>query len=192
MIKHIRLIAFITVLIIGIISLSVVLHNDSGKVNAAAVRFPWMNGSTLWPVGVNLAWYNWDQDFMDSGWTDRFTAIKAQMDTMASEGVHALRWWVFPDGNGVPLWSGTGKGSLCTGLPANWVNNMVAAADYAQSKNIRIYFTFTSFDWCYTGRAWADDDIIDNATVRQSFLDNAVKPILQALGTIRACWDGIL
>jgi len=185
MAKMFRLIACMIVVLVLVAGFSGLSQNGANKVQAATeVRFPWMNGQTLWPVGVNLAWYSWDQDFLDSGMASNAATIEAQLDTMASQGVHAVRWWIFPDGCNVPVFSGTGKGSLCTGLPTDWVNNMETMVNYAYTKdNIRIYFTFISFDWCYTGRAWAHDDIIDNATVRQSFLDNAVKPILQALGT---------
>ena len=194
MMKFFKIMMLIGVLLVMTLSLSFFTNGSKSSVLAASVtRFPWMDNKTLWPVGVNLAWYNWDQDFLDSGWTERFAAIKAQMDVMAAEGVHALRWWVFPDACNVPLFDGTGEGSLCTGLPTNWVNHMVEAADYAKAKNIRIYFCFTSFDWGYNGRAWNHDDVFDNATVRRSFLDNAVKPILQALGTHEGVlgWDVI-
>ncbi|MCL6590593.1 MAG: cellulose binding domain-containing protein [Firmicutes bacterium] len=180
----------ILVLLVCVLALSV-----SATVTKAAsgVRLPWMDGKTIWPVGVNLAWYNWDQDFLDNGWDSRFAAIKSQFDTMASQGVRAVRWWVFPDGNNAPLWSGTGEGSTCTGLPTNFITHMVQMTDYALSKNIKIYYCFTSFDWGYNTHSWNHDDIIDNPTIRQSFLDNAVKPILQALGTHEGVmgWDVI-
>jgi hypothetical protein len=193
MVKRTTLIVVILLICISALAIALFPHNHSNNVQAAVSRIPWMNGNTLWPVGVNLAWYNWDQDFLDNGWDTRFTAIKAQFDTMASQGVHAVRWWVFPDGNTAPLWSGAQEGSTCTGLPTNWVTHMVEMADYAKSKNIRIYFCFTSFDWGYNGRSWNHDDIFDNATIRKSFLDNAVKPILQALGTHEGVmgWDVI-
>jgi hypothetical protein len=193
MVKRTGLIVLILFICISALGIALIPQNNTGNVQAAVSRIPWLNGNTLWPVGVNLAWYNWDQDFLDNGWDSRFVAIKAQFDTMAAQGVRAVRWWVFPDGNTAPLWSGTGEGSTCTGLPTNWVNHMVEMADYAKSKDIRIYFCFTSFDWGYNNRAWNHDDIFDNATIRKSFLDNAVKPILQALGTHEGVmgWDVI-
>ncbi|HYH02905.1 MAG TPA: cellulose binding domain-containing protein [Bacillota bacterium] len=181
----------LTVVILGLVF---TFNCERNRIEAASVaRIAWLNNTTLWPLGVNLAWYNWDNDFSDNGWTARFAAIKAQFDTMASQGVRAVRWWVFPDGNVAPLWSGTGEGSLCTGLPDKWVEHMVEMADYAKSKDMRIYFCFTSFDWGYNDHAWNHDDIFDNATVRKSFLEKAVKPILQALGTHEGImgWDVI-
>jgi hypothetical protein len=187
--NKIKLIGMLVAVSLGVF---LILHDQRNRIEAASVvRFPWMNNLTLWPVGVNLAWYDWDNDFSDNGWVARFVKIKAQMDTMASQGVHALRWWVFPDGNVAPLWSGAAEGSRCIGLPDKWIDHMVEIADYAKAKNIRLYFCFTSFDWGYNNRSWNHDDVFDNATVRRSFLDNAVKPILGALGSHEGIlgWD---
>ncbi len=155
------------------------------------VGITWMDGKKLYPVGVNYAWYNWSYEFTDNNWSSNFSRIKSDLDTMATKGIHSLRWWVFPDLAYGPLWAGTQEGSLCTGLPENWVNHMKETCDYALSKNIKIYWTITSFD-CARGDDTVDhDDIIDNPTVLQSFLDNAMKPILQALGNHEGVmgWD---
>ncbi|MHB8063001.1 MAG: glycoside hydrolase family 2 TIM barrel-domain containing protein, partial [Ruminiclostridium sp.] len=59
------------------------------------------------------------------------------------------------------------------------------------SKEIKIYWTITSFDCARADDSVDHDDIIDNPTVLQSFLDNAMKPILQALGNHQGVlgWD---
>ena len=63
----------------------------------SGVGITWMDGSTLYPVGVNYAWYNWSYEFSDNNWTSNFTRIKSDLDTMSTKGIHSLRWWVFPD-----------------------------------------------------------------------------------------------
>ncbi|MHB8061899.1 MAG: dockerin type I domain-containing protein, partial [Ruminiclostridium sp.] len=95
------------------------------------VGITWMDGKTLFPVGVNYAWYNWSYEFSDNNWTSNFSRIKSDMDTMATKGIHSLRWWVFPDLAYGPIWSGSGEGSLCTGLPNKWVDHMKEVCDYA-------------------------------------------------------------
>lgn len=182
------------ILIVLLIGLIFTLNTEKNRIEAATVpRISWLNNTTIWALGANLAWYNWDNDFIDNGWASRFETIKAQFDSMAAQGVRVVRWWVFPDGNVAPLWSGSGEGSLCTGLPYKWVEHMVEMADYAKTRDMRIYFCFTSFDWGYNDRSWNHDDIFDNVTVRKSFLENAVKPILQALGNHEGVmgWDVI-
>lgn len=157
------------------------------------VGITWMDGKTLFPLGVNYAWYSWTYDFSDNNWSANFNNIKSDMDTMAKKGIHALRWWVFPDLAWGPTWSGKDEGSLCTGLPNNWVKNMKAACDYALSKDIKIYWTITSFDVSRPDDEVDHDDVIDNAKVRQSFFDNALKPILLELGDHKGVmgWDVI-
>jgi hypothetical protein len=163
----------------------------SGDTQSSGLGIKWMDGKPLYPVGVNYAWYNWSYEFSDNNWTSNFTKIKSDMDTMNTKGIHSLRWWVFPDLAYGPNWSGSGEGSLCTGLPNKWVDHMKEVCDYALAKEIKIYWTITSFDCARADDSVDHDDIIDNTTVLQSFLDNAMKPILQTLGNHEGVlgWD---
>ncbi len=142
----------------------------------------WMNNTKYWPLGVNYAWNQWGNDFSDNNWAAHFESIKSHLNDMSAQGSFAVRWWVFCDSYAAPLFSSPGEEGLCTGLPPKWVDHMVEVADYAKLKNMKIYWCFTSFDVAKKGKAWDHDSIIDNPIVRKSFIDNAVKPIVQALG----------
>ncbi|WP_234122454.1 glycoside hydrolase 5 family protein [Clostridium hydrogenum] len=173
--------------LIGITGVSNKVHaadTNSGGIN-------WMNNTKYWPLGADYAWKDWGSDFSDNGWTDRFTKIKADFDSMASQGVHAVRWWVFCDSWAAPLFSSTDGSGVCTGLPDKWIDHMIEATNYAKSKNMKIYYTFTSFDVAKTNKAFYHGSIIDNLTVRKSFIDNAVTPIVKALGNNEGvmAWD---
>jgi hypothetical protein len=163
----------------------------SGEQQQTGIGITWMDGKKLYPVGVNYAWYNWSYEFSDNNWASNFARIKSDIDTMSTKGVRALRWWVFPDLAYGPIWSGANEGSLCTGLPDKWVDHMKETCDYALSKNVKIYWTITSFDCARNDDSVDHDDIIDNPVVLQSFLDNAMKPILQKLGDHQGVmgWD---
>ncbi len=163
----------------------------SGEQQQTGIGITWMDGKKLYPVGVNYAWYNWSYEFSDNNWASNFARIKSDIDTMSTKGVRALRWWVFPDLAYGPIWSGANEGSLCTGLPDKWVDHMKETCDYALSKNVKIYWTITSFDCARNDDSVDHDDIIDNPVVLQSFLDNAMKPILQKLGEHQGVmgWD---
>ncbi len=154
----------------------------------SAAGLNWMSGCTIWPLGVNYAWKNWGSDFSSAS---NLTGIKSDLDAMYTKGVRVVRWWVFTDFQSSPTWSGTGRGSTCTGLPSGWVANMKAACDYAQTKGMKFYFCMSSFDMAKTAHAWHHDDVIDNATVRTSFINNAIIPIASALGTHQGIfgWD---
>jgi O-glycosyl hydrolase len=153
----------------------------AGATAVTGGRIGWMNGCTIWPVGDNYAWLNWGTDFSNTNWASNFTTIKSDLDTMYSRGVRVVRWWVFTDFQSSPLWSGTDRGSTCTGLPANWTVNMKAVCDYAATKGMKFYFCLSSFDMAKTAHAWHHDDVISDATVRTSFINNAVIPVVSAL-----------
>ncbi len=158
---------------------------------ASDAGIPWMGGTKYWPLGVNYAWNAWGNDFSDNGWATHFESIKSQLNDMAAQGSYAVRWWVFCDMYAAPLFSSSGESGLCTGLPSKWIDHMVEVADYAKSKNMKIYWCFTSFDVAKKGKAWDHDSIISDPAVRKSFIDNAVKPIVQALGNHEGVmgWD---
>ncbi|PJI07418.1 MULTISPECIES: dockerin type I domain-containing protein [Clostridium] len=183
----------IAALVAGVF-LTTLMSFSATKVNAATTKesttttesttggINWMNGTKYFPLGANYAWKDWGNDFSDNGWDYRFTQIKADFDDMKSKGVNAVRWWVFCDSWAAPLFSDA-KGGLCTGLPDKWVDHMEEAANYANSKNMKIYFTFTSFDVARTTNNFYHGNIIDDLKVRKSFIDNAVTPIVKQLGT---------
>ena len=152
--------------------------------SATPNRIPAVNNCTFWALGVDYAWNNWGTDF-GTGYNQ--ATMQSDFDAMYNAGVRSVRWWVFTDFGSSPLWSGTGKGSTCTGLPANWVANLTAAANYANSKGMKIYFTLSSFDMAYpvgyNGRTFNHDDVITSTAIRASFLKNAVAPIAAALAT---------
>lgn len=153
---------------------------QAADTNAGGIN--WMNNSKYWALGANYAWKDWGNDFSDNGWNDRFAKIKADFDDMSSKGVHAVRWWVFCDSWASPIFSSSDGSGLCTGLPYKWIDHMIEATNYAKSKNMKIYYTFTSFDVAKTNKNFYHGSIIDNLAVRKSFIENAVKPIVKALG----------
>ena len=61
-------------------------------------------GCTFWPVGVDYAWQDWGNDFATAGWATRWPTIQTALNTMAADGVHAVRWWVFTDFGSSPNW----------------------------------------------------------------------------------------
>ncbi|MDP4181554.1 MAG: cellulase family glycosylhydrolase [Bacillota bacterium] len=176
------------VVLVSVLSLSAL---TSTSYSASSIGIPWMNGANYWPLGVNYAWETWGNDFSDNGWASHLEVLKSKLDDMKAQGSNAVRWWMFCDSYAAPLFSSSDESGLCTGLPPKWIDHMVEITDYAKSKNMKIYWTITSFDVAKNGRAWDHDSIIDNSTVRKSFIDNCVKPIAQALGNNEGVmgWD---
>jgi hypothetical protein len=148
----------------------------------AETRIPWLNGCTVWPLGCNFAWNQWGTDFSSNNWATNWATDQSDLTTMYNDGVRVVRWWVFTDFGSSPTWSATGAGGTCTGLPAGWTANMVTAANWAAAKGMKFYFCFSSFDMGnMNNTGFAHDSVITSATVQQSFINNAVIPIVQAL-----------
>lgn len=142
----------------------------------------WMNNSKYFALGANYAWQDWGNDFNDNGWDQRYPKLKATLDDMASQGIHSVRWWVFCNMYASPLFTSTDGKGVCTGLPTKWVEHMKEITDYAYSKDMKIYYTFTSFDVATNTNDFYHGTIIDDLDIRKSFIDNAVTPIVQGLG----------
>lgn len=146
-----------------------------------------MDGKAYFPIGVNYAWKNWGVDFADQGWAERFKTIQADLDLMKARGVRTLRWWVFTDFVDSPLWEGTGPKRRCKGLPKGWVENFMKTVEAARARGIRLYPCFSSFD---LGRKGFKEVVADK-TVRKSFIEKAVHPLLDAAGKDEGifAWD---
>ncbi|AAK78894.1 hypothetical protein BJV85_003090 [Clostridium acetobutylicum] len=177
----------ISTVVAGVFLSTLVSFSSITKVKAADTTdnkpgINWMNGSKYFPLGANYAWDEWDNDFNDNGWTTRFAKIKADFDNMSAQGIHTVRWWVFCNMYASPLFSSQDGKGVCTGLPDKWTDHMKEAADYAYSKNMKIYFTLTSFDVAKTNNSFYHGSIIDDPTIRKSYIDNAVTPVVKALG----------
>lgn len=135
-----------------------------------------LNGKDYFPLGVNYAWIDWSRDFADKGWDERFKKINANLDVMKARGVRTLRWWIYSDFTEAPLWTGKGEKLRCVGLPKGWVKNFMTTVDAAKARGIRLYPVFSSFDLGRKGYKW----VVSDKAVRQSFIENAVRPIVQA------------
>ncbi len=142
------------------------------------------NGSTTYLLGADYPWWNYATDFGTGGWgkfTD-WTTIDADFATMASQGVHVTRWWLFGDGRYDPVFNSDGT---VAGLDPSFLPNIDQALQIAAKYHI--YITFSLIDntmWApatYSGsvQMGGHSAIVTDTTTQQTFLDNAVKPLLQ-------------
>jgi hypothetical protein len=151
-----------------------------------------VRGQPVYLSGVNMPWYNggyggdfgtveeWGQHTYDS------EAVDAIFADLAARGVNSVRWWVFTDGRGAPEFSRNSGGSV-TGFDATTLPSMADAAQLAARHNLLLVFTLWSFDMLEadstpTGKgehAGGHRDLIVDAAVRRSFIDNALIPMLR-------------
>lgn len=146
-------------------------------------------------VAANYAWEEFYADiggysgFVNGGARTNKAAIKAGFCDMKQNGcVDIVRFWLFPDlaSDGI-----TFNGNCVTGVGGTIADDICAITEAAQECGVRIMWTYLSFDgwdsWEEKGLASYRPtlyDSIKDATCRQSFMDNLVKPITDL---IKAC-----
>jgi hypothetical protein len=144
---------------------------------------PW-NGSNTFLHGVNYAWWNYGTDFGTGDWgkfTD-WSAIDSNIASISRQGGRVIRWWVFSDMRYAPDFSSDGTVS---GLDSAVLADVDKAMATAAKNNT--YLLLTVMD----GSAWRNASysgsvqmggraaVVTDATVQQTFLDRALKPLLQ-------------
>jgi hypothetical protein len=143
----------------------------------------WNGTSTFW-LGVNFPWWNYGTDFGTGGWgkyTD-WANVETQMATMRSQGVRMIRWWVFSDGRYAPDFNADGTVS---GLDSFVLPDLDKALALAAKYNLYLMLAVTdanivgpaSFNG--TVQMGGHGALITNTTARQTYLDRALKPLLQ-------------
>eukprot|EP00727_Mastigamoeba_balamuthi_P002504 m51a1_g12250 hypothetical protein (501) ;mRNA; r:151687-153678 len=145
-----------------------------------------LNGK-VWAVGVNYAQHSWSQgwmsDFMDDNWASKFDAMKRELSEMRSKGARVVRWWIFATSDVIP--SSCWSGSRFVALPPKYVDHIEEAVNYAKRCAYRspigllVYPSLMSFDWGKGSRQ--HQEIFTDAQARQSWIDNAIAPIVERL-----------
>lgn len=158
--------------------------------SSEALLFP-MGCGQKFLSGVNVAWQNggfgadfatveeWNQHTYSSSDTE------AMFADLAAAGANSVRWWLYTDGRGAPEFSANSGGSV-TGLDANFLPSMADAIQLAQQYDIYLVFTLWDFSMVFadgtssgTGEhSGFHGNIITNSSDRQSFINNALLPML--------------
>ena len=157
----------------------------------------WENGY-WYLLGINYPWLHYGHDFGATAWghdgisTDTSSKqIDADFAYLKNHGVHVVRWFLFGDCRAAPEFDGTGN---VTGFDEHFYTDLDAAVEIAEKHNVYLIFVLLDF---HLGDKTKDvngvqlggrSQIVTDATARQSFLDNAVKPLLQRYG--RNPYDG--
>lgn len=141
--------------------------------------------------GINAAWKNFGGDVgkypLDSLW------FEEMIQGVADSGGNAVRWWLFTDCSNDPLIDPVTK--LTTGLGESTVANIRKVLDMGYSRGVSIDLCLLSFDMMKTGKTGVDIEankkILQTDEGRKAFIDNAVVPLVRAIGHHPAilCWE---
>lgn len=145
-------------------------------------RIPFRNGTVpLFASGMNIAWNRFANDLAsyDESAQRYFTKI---MDSVSSNGGNALRWWLHTNGANTPEVDATGH---VVGIDHKSIQNMKHILDLAFDRGIAISMCLWSFDMLQNSQGQdvtAMKNLLESAENVQSYVDNALIPILELLG----------
>eukprot|EP00727_Mastigamoeba_balamuthi_P002613 m51a1_g12349 putative non-processive endoglucanase (705) ;mRNA; f:536099-540417 len=150
--------------------------------NVTCIGVPTALNGPVMAVGVNYAQHSWAQgwmtDFMDDNWDSKFEAMKRELSEIRSKGARVVRWWIFANSGILPesCWNGP----LFAALPAHYADHVEAGINYAHSIGLMVYPALMSFDWG-RGSEHRHLEIFTDSAARQSWISNALAPIVERL-----------
>lgn len=168
--------------------MSHVLSHVGFKWNASAVAAPdntllW-NASNSYLLGANYSWHNYGADFGTGVWgkfTD-WTAVARGFATLSSQGAHVIRYGVFADGRCSPEFNSDGAVAGLDNYVLSDVDRILQIA--ADTKTYLLLTVIDSSMWNNAGFSGAlqmggHSAIVTSPAAHQSFLEKALKPLLQ-------------
>jgi hypothetical protein len=140
--------------------------------------------STGYMAGVNLPWNAYGADFGRGPWgyLVNWNVVTSQFADLQSKGVRVVRWWVFSDGRYSPVFNADGT---TAGFNSGFLDDIDHALQIAAAHNIKLMLTVidqTMFNFAQPSGATqlgGHANIVTDPAIRKSFLDNALKPLLQ-------------
>jgi len=143
----------------------------------SALAAPSASLATAWFNGVNIPWNQFGYDIgcnaFDSNWFESFFK-QAQ-----ANHVNVARFWVHCDGRCSPNFDSSGS---VTGLSSTFISDLTKLVDMAASYNVVLVISLWSFDM-FKGAPGLHPDLVTDSSKSQSYINNALYPILSALGT---------
>lgn len=139
-------------------------------------------GQKIFVSGINVAWKQFGGDVgkypLDSVW------FAEMLQGVADSGGNAVRWWLFTDCSNDPQFDPVTK--LVSGLGESTVSNIRKVLDMGYERGVSIDLCLLSFDMMKTGKTMVDIEankkILQTDEGRKAFIDNAVVPLVKAIG----------
>ncbi len=142
------------------------------------------NCGNYYLYGVNYPWLTYGTDFGNGGFGHLANPamVMSDMATFANQGGHVLRWWLWVDARYDPLFDSNGQ---VTGFDPLFFSDLDTELQSVADNHI--YLDLTLLDTSVLDAAQVVNGVqegghralVTDPTVQQSFLDNALKPLLQ-------------
>ncbi len=151
---------------------------QSGSIDRVTMPY----GQKIFVSGINVAWKEFGGDVgkypVDTVW------FAKMLQGVADSGGNAVRWWLFTDISNDPQIDPDTK--LVTGLGVSTISNIRKVLDMAYTRGVSVDLCLLSFDMMKTGKTKVDIEankmILQTDAGRKAFIDNAVVPLVKAIG----------
>jgi hypothetical protein len=148
-------------------------------------------GKKIFFSGINLAWIDYNSDVGATA-LDETKWRKAVQDVKAAGG-NAIRWWLFNNMSVSPVINQSTH--RVTSLPTNTINNMRKALDIAEANGVMVSMCLFSHNLMESNQ-WghynskiditANKALFSDNAAAQAFIDNALNPVVEAIGNHNA------
>ncbi|HOK65657.1 MAG TPA: CBM35 domain-containing protein [Anaerohalosphaeraceae bacterium] len=143
-------------------------------------RIPFHN-QNLFLNGLNLAWHHFADDIGPNPATPDLVHFESVFSQLESSGANCMRLWLHTNGANTPAWNGF----AVTGPGTNTIADLEAILDLAWEHRISLMLCLWSFDMLRESYGTAITDrsmaILTDPTYRQTYIDNALIPMVSAL-----------
>lgn len=137
-------------------------------------------GDSLFLSGGNIAWLDFGRDVGPG--TTRLSELETMFQNVKGHGGNTMRFWVHITGSNTPAWSG----NTVIGPGNGTVEDMRDILDAAWENNIGLVLSLWSFDMLRTSNGTGVTNrtkaMLEDSTLTQNYIDNALVPIVEALG----------
>ncbi|MFY0600510.1 MAG: discoidin domain-containing protein [Cyclobacteriaceae bacterium] len=146
-------------------------------------RIPFRNGTLpIFVTGMNIAWNRYADDLTSEFDEEAENYFIELMDSVSNNGGNSLRWWIHTNGFRTPFVEESGH---VTGIDLSAIQNMKHVLDLAFDRGISISMCLWSFDMLQHNQGQdfeAMKLLLEDTENIQSYIDNALVPILDLLG----------
>jgi len=149
-------------------------------------------------LGVNYPWRAYGHDFGSvPGWThdgvstpSGMAEVEADFERMERLGIKVVRWFIFADGRAAPKFLPDGRVSGLDAPGGRFIADFSAALEIARRHHIQLMPVLFDFKLLEPAAGRAN---LLQPIARRSFIDNALKPLLDRFGNDPAivAWDVI-
>jgi hypothetical protein len=146
-----------------------------------------VTGQSFQPV-INLPWFNYGQDFgqvAEWGWrgvSQNRGAMEAAFEKLRQSGVNCIAWFLLCDGRGSLKFDSNG---YVTGFNPGFFEDYDAALEVAREHKIGIIWVLMDYYIMFPAKEengysiFGHADVIEQSEKRQSFFNNALKPLVR-------------